>query len=114
VTFPTHRPPDCDCDAIALLVFVAGYPGIPSVTETPTATDDLDSIRTVTPTSPPTTDVGHYRAHEYEATPITDATMAREVARSPAAVETGLAWRAISLTPRHDDRTTMTSWRDGS
>ena len=86
---------------VALLVLVAGCAGLPSGTEPPTATDDSGTITThadTTPTPPPTTFVGHYRAYEYEVTPITDATMAREVARSPADVEADVAWRAASFT----------------
>ncbi|AZH26343.1 hypothetical protein [Haloplanus aerogenes] len=86
---------------VALLVLVAGCAGTPSETATPTATDDPGTITThadTTPTPPPTTYVSHYRAYEYEATPITDATMAREVARSPAEVEADVAWRAASFT----------------
>lgn len=91
---------------VLLLVSVAGCAGTPSGPGTPTATDVSDSSRTVTthadvtPTPPPTTYVGHYRAYEYEATPISDAEMAREVARSPAAIEADLAWRAAPFT--HD------------
>jgi len=88
---------------VALLVLVAGCAG-PSETGTPTATDESDltprltTHADVTPTPPPTTYVSHYRAYEYEATPITDATMAREVARAPVDVEADLAWRAASFT----------------
>ncbi|MFB6108682.1 MAG: hypothetical protein ABEJ82_07560 [Haloplanus sp.] len=80
-----------------LVLLVAGCTGAPSTgTSDRTATPTSTTTTTTTASTPPTTS-GHYRRYEFAATRITETTAARELARTPSAVETDVTWRAAAF-----------------